>query len=749
MRSPKRAESRMIEREGIDPSSPSVLHEGAGAPLGYRRPLAGNGEVSLLVGPLGDTGAGPDGPAGPPIFRAGRRYGSQRRFELIPYGLYDIAVEVGGKPLGMTLAWEQTLDLACGRIVCRSRHVGGIEVRTDVLTPLGWDALLVRRSVSTPSPVRVEQRMVYTLCSGSDDAEPPPGVRRLSASSGCRGSRILYEAAGQLDFVGCVHLCAPGASSAGSREFRLVSAVSGQSAPGSPAEACWMIAFGDSCHRPGEVPTDAAALASVGDRVDGLARRFLNVGFDGVADESATEWGRYWAESAMDVPDTAILRMYRTAQYHLRCNATKWSQPVGLLNSHWAGRYFGWDEMFCHQALLWSGHAGLARRIPEFRHAVLESARRRVAHYDNQDVYGARYPWETLEDGSEGTPPGFWCDHVFHMSNIAVYAWSQYVCTVDPDYLAKTGFPVLRDCARFFLTHVVYDDGQGGKFVGKTTDLERLGPARDRAFMTTCGVIYTLQAAAQAVAALDLAKHRDEARIWLQTAERLVASLPARDGRYIACPGAEQESIAVTGGIFPYPLFDADKPLQAKAVRHYIRHGRASGNMYPVGNRICAWYAGWMAVVLSVIADGAGALRFLEAAAESAGLFGECFEINEGGIQCRPWFATASGNVVHGLNRMLVDFDDTQVRIAPGVPAGWRTYAFALPCGWGRTVEVEVRAGGLTRLRVSAADGSAVANARVWVPTRLCPRGRLPQGWRCYEKLAGALVLGPDETSRG
>ena len=732
-------------------AAPEVSQEGPGSPAGYRRPLAGNGEVSLLVGPHGGMGAGPDGSASPPVFRAGRRHGSQRRFELIPYGFYDVSSSVGGKPLGEACQWGQSIDRARGRVVCRSRHAGGIEVCTTVIAPLGWDALLVRRtlSVAAESPVRVEQRLDYALGADSVAVDPPPGVRLLPSSAGSVGSRLLYEASGQTDFVGCVLLCASGVPPRTPSGNRLSAVVRSRASRGVAAEACWLIAFADACHRPDESATGEAALASAGARAEALARRFLDIGFDGVADESAAAWGRHWTESSVDVPDAAVMKMYRTAQYHLRCNATKWSQPVGLLNSHWAGRYFGWDEMFCHQALLWSGHVDLARRIPEFRHAVLEPARRRVAHYANQDVYGARYPWETLEDGSEGTPPGFWCDHVFHMSNIAVCAWSQYACTADSAYLAQTGFPVLRDCARFFFTHVVYDDGHGGQFVGKTTDLERLGPARDRAFMTTCGVVYTLQAAARAVAALDLPEHRDEARAWLRTAERLVASLPERGGRYIACPGAEQESIAVTGGIFPYPLFGPEEPRQARAVRHFARHGRGSGNMYPVGSHVCAWYAGWMAVALSAIGDAAAALFFLKEASESAGLFGECFEINEGGIQCRPWFSTASGNVVHGLNRMLVDFDGGEVRLAPGVPASWRTFAFALPCGLGRTLEAEVRSGALSRLVVRGADGAAVADARVRVPARLCRGGRPPQGWRCSGRHTGMIVLRQKEEGGG
>lgn len=736
----------MTNYRNEDQFSTVVSSEGVGAPLGYQRPLVGNGEVSLLVGPLGGVGAGPDGVVGPPIFRAGRRYGSPRRFELIPYGFYDIVDEVGGSPVDTVLSWEQSLDLTQGCVRCRSRYAGGVEICTTVLAPLGWDALLIRQrvSVDTPSSVSVDQRFVYAFSADANTGVLPPGVRLLPTPMGRTGSRLLYEAAGQTEFVGCVLLGAMGIATYASSANRLEAVVRNQASLGRPSEACWLLTFSDTSFRP--VVRD---LDAVVDPAEKLTEHFLDVGFDGIAGESAEAWSHYWSESSVAVPDAAIGQMYRTALYHLRCNATKWSQPVGLLNSHWSGRYFGWDEMFCHQALLWSGHAELARRIPEFRYAVLEPARRRVAHYDNQDIYGARYPWETLEDGSEGTPPGFWCDHVFHISNIAVSAWSQYVCTLDREYLSHSGFPVLRDCARFFLTHCVYEDNRGGKFIGKTTDLERLGPARERAFMTTCGVIYTLRAAAQAVDVLSLGEHAPEADVWRHTAASLVESLPEKKGRYIACPGVEQESIATTGGLFPYSLFDSESSQQTLAVTHFVEHGRAAGNMYPVGNRICAWYAGWMTVVLSAVGDASGALRFLKEAAAVTGLFGECFEINEGGIQCRPWFSTASGNVIHGLNRMLVDFDEKTIKIAPGVPTEWKDFSFTLPCGWGRIVEVAVCAGVLVRLRVSAADGSVPSLAHVRIPTRLCPHGRLPEGWLCYGKLAGALVLRPDETSGG
>ncbi len=176
--------------------------------------------------------------------------------------------------------------------------------------------------------------------------------------------------------------------------------------------------------------------------------------------------------------------------------------PVGIFDTHWSGRYFGWDEMFCYQALVSSNRAELSRRCPEFRCAGLPRAIQRASHYNQPGRYGARYPWEALEDGSEAVGPGFWMDHVFHLSNIALSAWFQYLYTEDLTYLATTGYPVLLECARYFLANVVYEVPEGHFFIGKVTDLERLGPARLNPYMTSCGAIYTLESAARAAAML-------------------------------------------------------------------------------------------------------------------------------------------------------------------------------------------------------------------------------------------------------
>ena len=197
---------------------------------------------------------------------------------------------------------------------------------------------------------------------------------------------------------------------------------------------------------------------------------FASFDFSGDFAEHRKAWDAYWDESFVRLPDARLETAYNTAQYHLRANATRWSFPVGIFNTHWAGRFFGWDEMFCYQALVSSNHRDIARRGPEFRRAGLKVALDRAAHYGKPGLFGARYPWETLEDSTEASPPGFWMEHVFHMSNIALAAWFQYLYTEDLDYLGKTGYPVIKECARFFLANMFCDLPDGRVVIGKCTD---------------------------------------------------------------------------------------------------------------------------------------------------------------------------------------------------------------------------------------------------------------------------------------
>ena len=690
---------------------------GSPPPAAYAPPMIANGSLCMQIDYRGGQTPRTWAKMVPGIYRAGRRYepvGDAGR-QLVPFGRFEHEIVVAGTPAGEPAAWTQTLDTKAATTTCRNEHDGGLVVETTVFVPLDCDLVVVRKRLSADRPPAGPVRLAfrYVLAPPGETNRAP---RRMTCASGWNG------AAGSADFRFDLDAYRPCAGILSVFADRPVAAsVTGQTAvlsadlapaPGAPAQITFFLSFADSLDG-----DDWAARAAR------LRERARSEGFGGLLAAHRRAWAAYGGESRVSVPDPSIQRAYGTAQYHLRANATRWSFPVGIFPTHWAGKFFGWDETFCHQALIGSNHRDIARRCPEFRFAGLSKALQRASHYGKPGLYGARYPWETLEDGAEGSPPGFWMEHVFHISNIALSAWQQHLYTGDSAYLRDTGYPVIRECARFFVANMVYEKDDGGMFLGKCTDLERLGPSRERAFMTTCGAIHTLESAAQA--AERLGQDAPEAVEWRRVAAKLRESLPHDGAKYVPYPGCTERSIAVLGGIFPYPVFDGSEAMQRRAVLDFVSEGRASGNMYPVGSSVCAWYAGWMAAALAVLGEGREAGKLMSEAAAGAGCFGELFEINEAEVSMRPWFATASGNFVFALNQMLVQSRGDEIRIAPAVPDAWKDFAFTLPAHGDVAVDVKVAGGRLARLVLVPGADAADSERTLVIPAALLDGVRL------------------------
>jgi len=665
-----------------------------GLPPSYAPPLISNGSLNMMIDYQGGQSQRKYVKRMMPgIWWQGRRYGPGHG-DMVPFGHFGQELSVAGNALGAPASWTQSLNTGEAVVTCRNDYGDALTVETDVFNHLSHDLVVVKKRISAKDPKVRSARLTFKY-----QFTPPGNENRVPRRMICtsewnevsRSADFQYQVDGHSPFDGIISVFSdkPVTAAIDKQVVALSAEVTLDAAR--PSEMTFYLLFADSMD--GKDYLNRAAQ---------LKPRVRQEGFDGVLASHRREWGKYWDDSYAHIPDKRLEKVYCTAQYHLRANATKWSFPVGIFPTHWAGKYFGWDEMFCHQALISSNHPDIARRCPEFRFAVLPKALYRASHYGKPGIYGARFPWESLEDGTEGAPPGFWMDHVFHMSNIAQSCWQQYLYTADLEYLKTTGYPVIKECARFFLANMIYEAVDGGMFIGKCTDLERLGPARRNPFMTSCGAIYTMEAAAQGAALL---KTDDaEAEKWKHAAAKLRQSLPHKDGRYVPYAGCEEESVASLGGLFPYPLFDAENPLQKNAAYWFIEHGQRSGNMYPVGKSMCAWYAGWLASALAVLEDTREPVKLLSSAAQGAGCFSELFEINEPAVSIKPWFSTASGNVVYAMNQMLVQCRDDRILIAPAVPEEWKDYSFKLACHGNQVAEVAVKGGRLAKLILIPGD---------------------------------------------
>ena len=679
-----------------------------GLPPGYVPPLIGNGNLNLLVDAQGGQSqrAFPGGIT-PAIWWAGRRYGPPND-HLIPFGHFEQQLTFDGQPLKPPTPWTQTLDTRQALVTSENTFGGAVTVQSEVFIPLSRDVVVVRKRIIP------DDRQAHTARVSFRYRFAPPRratvTRALNAAAS--EAEIRYTVDGLRMFDGMISLQAD-APARGQLDKDWVSlsadlALTG----GKPAEVTFFLSFTDSMD-------DGGTLA----RAAALKQRVRSAGFAGLRDEHRQAWAAYWNASSITLPDARLERVYHTALYHLRCNATKWSFPVAILDTHWSARFFGWDEAFMFLGLASSNHLDISRREPDFRFSCLPKAMARCSHYSSKSFdgygisYGARYPWETLEDGSEASPPGFWHDHVFHMSHIALCAWVQFRYTGDRAYLKQVGYPIIRECAAFFQEQMVYELPDGTSIIGKCTDLERIGPAKLNPFMTSCGAIHTLEAAARAAA--ELGVDAEAAVRWRQTAGKLRASLPNDGEKYIPCQGSREKSIATVGGLFPYPVLEPQNKLQQAATYDFLANIGRVGNMYPVGKSVSPWYASWMASALAVLGDREKTVNVLAQALEGAGCFGELFEIKEPKVAMHPWFATAAGNFVFALNQVLLRCQDERILIAPAAPESWRSFAFTLPCYGNLLCEAEVRGGRLARLVLKPGDPAAEFTRTLILPARL------------------------------
>lgn len=640
--------------------------EGADDCTGYVPPLLMNGELAMTVDRSFAVLPQKDKHYSRGLFLEGRRVGNPRR-ELLPQGGWRKVLSIGGSAPSKVRRWEQRIDVRTGTVTCREERDES-DFEGETFLPFGENTVAMRLKVTAKRDLPFVTLGVEFL--------PPSHERIVGRMEGLKWKYASYGL--NVETGETVLSAAPETFALKRGETKTIER---------------FLTFSDTM-RP-------------------------HAGLSGTYDEMRAAhvagWEAFRSEGFVSLPDRDLQRMHDMANFHLRMNATPWSFPIAILDSHWQGCYFGFDEMYMYQGLASSGHLPLARRAVDFRFAALPKALERNRYGGNKEFfhYGARWMWEQLEDGgrTEGTVPGEWMDHIFGVATIANCAWQQGRYMRDEDYFRKKVFPIVFESARFFRNNWVYEDSNGDTYIGKCCDLERLGPSRDHPYLTTVGAIYTLRNAAAACEALKT--NLVEAADFRTAADRLEAHLPRKDGRYVAYIPAParagraaeplQESMAVLGGFYPFPIFPPTHEVQRRAVRHFIDEGRASGNMYPTGSNICSWYAGTMSASTSWMEDRVEPARWLKEAFSVSGNFGEFYEINEKGCVRHPWFGTAAGNCLYALNRMLLLDRDGATYLGFTVPAGWRDYAFRLPSLEGDAVSMAVRDGRLAKLSVCGA----------------------------------------------
>ncbi len=556
----------------------------------------GNGDLSLIVDYEGSMNQKTySGGMIPGIRRAGVRF-STVGFQLTPLGYFLIGPESKTEPE----SWSQTLDTRAGMVSSRCVYTNGTVLESESFCHPERPLICLRRRISGHEP------LVFQYILPEDD---------LMTITGDPSEGIKIKFPGLLGNTEFIRITAD-------KNISFEKNADGWSFSTMEREICIFINFG--AEKPNSTFEEYKAL-------------------------SAAAWEKFYAEGR-PLPHLSdkIAEVCETSLYHLKISSTKWSIPVGLFDTHWHGRYFGFDESFCADGLIAAGHLAEARKVIEFRYEHLDAARKRAYYYFQKTSDAVRYVWQAVEaPGVETAYPSFWLEHYFHMAIIAETAWNYVQASGDKEFLRDTAYPIIRGCAEFYRIHMLYfHDGKVS--VGRCTDLERLGAARENAFMTSCGIIANFRIAAQAAETLGL--DPEQTATWRDLADRIAENL-ANDGtKYIPYPECPDKSIAVLAGLYPFPALPASDPMQKAAVEDFFRNASTAGNMYPTGKSVCAWYAAWMAIAAARLGMKDVALKLIEETAEQTGCFSEIFEIYESGNH--PWFTTAEGIFLRAVREL-------------------------------------------------------------------------------------------------
>jgi len=129
------------------------------------------------------------------------------------------------------------------------------------------------------------------------------------------------------------------------------------------------------------------------------------------------------------------------------------------------------------------------------------------------------------------------------------------------------------------------------------------------------------------------------------------------------------------------------------------------GNMYPLGKKVCTWYAAWKSIAFSRMKNAELAFKCVRQSLESLGAFSEVYEINEDNKISRPWFTTAAGVFASAVNEMLMQSDGENIYIFPAVPLEFTDAEFKLLVKGGAVAEIKISDNSVEKLKLDFLPG--------------------------------------------
>jgi trehalose/maltose hydrolase-like predicted phosphorylase len=264
-----------------------------------------------------------------------------------------------------------------------------------------------------------------------------------------------------------------------------------------------------------------------------LAREARDRGLQRLQNDHAAAWDALWQSDLLIEGDPQAQQAVHSELYYLLSSATAdtaWGLgPCGLTPCY-SGHAFWDSDSWIFPALVLL-HPERAKSMVAFRERTADAARARASQHG---LAGAMYPWESdPENGTEQTPhsAAALAETEIHVNaDVAIAQWQYYLATHDVHWLKASGWPVLRDVARFWASRVDFDaQAQRYHLSHVNSVAESNGDIADDTF-TNVAAARALSAAV--AAARIIGEHPDPA--WARIARLLYIPLSADGAHHLA-----------------------------------------------------------------------------------------------------------------------------------------------------------------------------------------------------------------------
>jgi hypothetical protein len=227
-------------------------------------------------------------------------------------------------------------------------------------------------------------------------------------------------------------------------------------------------------------------------RATALVHAAAEQGWEALHRKHAAAWEKIWSANRVELADRNLERQWYRSTYLLACNAKPGGPAPGLFGvavpydcPPWrSDRHNNWPE---YSSLFWgafvSNHLDLAMNYAEHTSAFLPTARRLAREIYECD--GAAFGHLFIDYSRRYYFDNLWSRSLYLTAINAQNLWWHYQYSQDRAYLQRWAYPVMRECADFYVS-LVRKNEPGCYDLWPTVPCEYRGFLKDLALSRNC-----------------------------------------------------------------------------------------------------------------------------------------------------------------------------------------------------------------------------------------------------------------------